>query len=97
MPINLTSTICRRKSNAAIKLHAAFTVSIADQLQLLSMRGSGKIGIESRERQALTTGEFKVTGVIDGESVPPSEHQNVVFIRLAINHHAEAGQAAQKG
>ena len=57
MPINFTSTIYRRKSNAAIKLHTASTVSIADQLQLLSMRGSGKIGIESRERQALTTGE----------------------------------------
>ena len=46
MPINFTSTIYRRKSNAAIKLHTASTVSIADQLQLLSMRGSGKIGIE---------------------------------------------------
>ena len=64
------------------------------RLHLLSIRSIAKIGIESRKRQALTTGELKVTGVIDGKSVPPSEHQNVVFIRLAINYHAEAGQAA---
>ena len=50
-------------------------VSLPDQFQLLLARRGGKIGIESRERQALTTGELEVTCIIDAKPVPPSERE----------------------
>ena len=44
----------------------------------------------SRAAGGLAIGEFKVTRIKDGKSVPQREHRKAAFVGLTVNCHAEA-------